>query len=308
MYAPPQLVMAFKHLQVMAFFNSAGIAMLIYDFFLTFPQEVSLIWPAPLSLMKVLFLVTRYLPFADVGIRIWHHTRYKPSVRTCLFVFESNSWLFYVGTCLAEVILTLRTWAVWNRDWRLSIALPIFYIACFGVNIPLIVIFVKSLRFLPIPTPPLLGCLAIKGWHLVSICWTMLFVYETGIFLLMLIKGIRCYRSGGSSQLFHVVYRDGLLYYLYLFGFALANVIMVATMPPDLQMVLVVIERFIHPILACRVVLDIRGQVSNMSQSALANTITLPKPQAYVQTETDSTPETRTARNGNDTSSFVGEI
>jgi hypothetical protein len=33
---------------------------------------------------------------------------------------------------------------------------------------------------MPIPTPPLLGCLAIKGWHLVSICWTMLFVYETG--------------------------------------------------------------------------------------------------------------------------------
>ena len=93
------------------------------------------------------------------------HTRHLPSPAVCRFVFESNSWLFYVGTCLAEskdesmswcrpcltdvacaVILTLRTWAVWNKDWRLSIALPIFFAACFGVNIPLIVIFVKSLR------------------------------------------------------------------------------------------------------------------------------------------------------------------
>jgi len=30
-----------------------------------------------------------------------------------------DSWL--------TVILTLRTWAVWNRDQRLSIILPIFY-------------------------------------------------------------------------------------------------------------------------------------------------------------------------------------
>jgi hypothetical protein len=43
----------------------------LYDFILTFPQEVSLIWPAPWSLMKVLFLLTRYLPFADVVIRLW---------------------------------------------------------------------------------------------------------------------------------------------------------------------------------------------------------------------------------------------
>jgi len=124
--------------------------------------------------------------------------------------------------------------------------------------------------------PPLLGCLAIKGWHLVSICWTTLFIYETGIFMLMLIKGIRCYKNGGSSQLFQVVYRDGLMYYLYLFAFALANVIVVATLTPALQMVLVVIERFIHPIIACRVILDIRGQVSNMSQGAAFTTI---KPQ-----------------------------
>jgi hypothetical protein len=45
-----------------------------------------------------------------------------------------------------SVILTLRTWAVWNRDWRLSIGLPVFFGLYLGVNIPFILKFLKSLE------------------------------------------------------------------------------------------------------------------------------------------------------------------
>ena len=71
-------------------------------------------------------------------------------------------------------------------------------------------------------------------------------------------------------------------------------------------MCIISIERFIHPILACRVVLDIRGQVSNMSQSALVNTVTIPKPQAFVQVQIDSTTtETRDISSHHGQSSFT---
>jgi hypothetical protein len=40
-------------------------------------------------------------------------------------------------TVIVLVILTLRTWAVWNKDWRLSIGLPIFLTVC---KVPMIVI------------------------------------------------------------------------------------------------------------------------------------------------------------------------
>ena len=42
----------------------------VYDYLSTLPREVSLIWPAQWSVMKVLFLVTRYLPFIDLVVRI----------------------------------------------------------------------------------------------------------------------------------------------------------------------------------------------------------------------------------------------
>lgn len=38
-----------------------------YDYLLTFEQEVSLIWPSPWNVVKILFLTTRYTPFVGAG-------------------------------------------------------------------------------------------------------------------------------------------------------------------------------------------------------------------------------------------------
>lgn len=37
-----------------------------YDYGITFDSELSLIWAAPWSLVKALFLLTRYLPFVEM--------------------------------------------------------------------------------------------------------------------------------------------------------------------------------------------------------------------------------------------------
>ena len=51
--------------------------------------------------------------------------------------------LSHIYWCLI-VILTLRTWAVWNRNQRLSIILPILYIVCWGSGLALVVRFINS--------------------------------------------------------------------------------------------------------------------------------------------------------------------
>jgi len=223
MASPQAFITALEHLRIVTYFNVASAALLVFDYLLTFPREVSLIWPARWTLIKVLFLLTRYLPFIDAGILVYGHFQQRPTAEVCYQIFKAASWLFYVGTALPEIILSLRTWAVWNRDWRLSIGLPVLFVLCWGPIIGVIVVFVKSLAFMPLTSPAHMACLVVKGSHIVSICWTLLLVYEAAIFFLMLIKGIRCYRSGGSSELFRVVYRDGLIYYLYLFAFSLTN-------------------------------------------------------------------------------------
>ena len=153
---------------------------------LTFPHEVSLVWPTRLTLVKVLFLLTRYIPFIDGGILIYcehtplhtsgtrlmdafgtDHVQPFPKVEICDSTFKAALWLFLVGKafpasscpirhgseifsgpeCLVFlVILTLRTWGVWNRDRRLSLCLPVFFIVCWGSMVGFIVIFLNSVH------------------------------------------------------------------------------------------------------------------------------------------------------------------
>lgn len=43
------------------------------------------------------------------------------------------------------VILTLRAWAVWGKDRRLSYALPVFFVLCWTPNFAFLGIFLNSL-------------------------------------------------------------------------------------------------------------------------------------------------------------------
>jgi len=251
----------YEHLRIVIYVNVASAALFIFDYFLTFPNEVSLIWPARWTPTKIIFLLSRYTVFFDVGFFMYSHFR-AGDVETCRLVVTATSWWFFVGTALCAIILSVRTWAVWNRGWPLGIGLVLLLAVGWIPGIPIILIFNRSLDFAVIESPPLLGCLMIKGSNIAYICWIMLLINEFGLFFLMLLKAVRCYKNGGMSGLSLVVYRDGLLYYLVLFVFALCNVVIMGTISPSLKSVLVLSERVIHPILACRIILDMRAYMT----------------------------------------------
>jgi len=120
---------------------------------------------------------------------------------------------------------------------------------------------------MPLKSPALIGCLVTKGSNIATVTWSLLLVYEGALFFLMLIKAVQCYKITGRSQLFDVVFGNGLLYYMYLFVLALINLIVSQTMPPSLKLVLYSTECVLHAMLGCRVVLDIRGEVYDKKYS-----------------------------------------
>jgi len=192
---------------------------------------------------------------------IYHHIQPRPTVENCNFTFNAALWFFLFGKALPGMILVLRTWVVWGRDLRLSIALPIFFIACWAPMAVVVAIFLNFMEFVPLVSPVLLGCRVIQASRIIYIAWIMSLVFQAGIFFLMLIQGIRYYRAG-SSEFLNVIFRDGLLYYLYLFVISFINIIAIVTLPLSLQTFFVSTERVFHAIFGCRVVLDVRGQVS----------------------------------------------
>ncbi|KAJ3503599.1 hypothetical protein NLJ89_g8360 [Agrocybe chaxingu] len=67
-------------------------------------------------------------------------------------------------------------------------------------------------------------------------------------------------KQGGNHAMLKVVYRDGIVYYSYLFVLSLVNVIVMPRIPSDLATLLALLVRTLHALLTCRVILHIRAQ------------------------------------------------
>ncbi|GJE93506.1 hypothetical protein PsYK624_096650 [Phanerochaete sordida] len=246
------------------YFDMISCTLAVYDLILTFDREVALVWQSPWSIIKALFLLTRYSTFIDIIIVIWQFLRPHISEKECQFVYESTGWLLLSGIFIAEVILMIRTWAVYQQRRAIAIGLAIWTIVTWVPNMASLGIFLKSLRYGPVPQAerdvPGSGCFVVSDSPIVFVCWALLMIFEAGILGMMIYKGTKSYRIGrdSSSVIFKTVFRDGTVFYLYLFVLSTANVIVIVTAPADLANLLSLPERMIHAILTARIILNLR--------------------------------------------------
>ncbi|KAF9070506.1 hypothetical protein BDP27DRAFT_1220596, partial [Rhodocollybia butyracea] len=261
--------------------------LLLYDWMLMFPLELEVIWSDKLRPLNVLYVIQRYMPFVDIvaftfaGRMIWPDLSLPGTgmYTTGIALTEGNRRIVSHISDLLEatiVILTLRTWALWEKDIRLTIGLPIFFVVCQVPIFYIIHLFLSVQTYIPSPVPQI-GCVPLGGESMLYLDWVILMVYEAVILTLMLIPAFAYFRSGNWSALTTVVYRDGITYYLFLFGFSVTNVVAVLLLPvspfifrlvtsahPLAQSDFLVFfppQRVMHTLLTSRVILHIRSQL-----------------------------------------------
>lgn len=256
-----QIARSFQFNRVTNYMDVISCCLTIYDWMLTLGREVELVWLSPWSPVKILFLVTRYTPFIELGFVVWPLATNDISPRACYVDYQWTAWTNITGILFAEVILMLRTWAVYDRRRSVGFFLAFWTIATWVPNLASVGIFLQSLKFGPLPAledAPGVGCHVVAGSSILFISWVMIIVSEAAALLLMLFVAIREYRLGRDSDLFKTVFRDGTIFYLYLFAFSTANVIVVLTTPAGLINLLSIAERMVHSILTSRIILRLR--------------------------------------------------
>ncbi|KAL5486190.1 hypothetical protein ACEPAI_7235 [Sanghuangporus weigelae] len=243
--------------QYTATIDVCAFTILIYDYLITFSEEIELIWSMPFrSPAKTLFLLTRYLPFVDMTICMTNHFMQHLTAESCRISVHTMGWLIISGLLFSEAILTLRTWAVWDRSRVIGAGLAIWYIITFVSIFTIMGLFLKSLTF---TNPELPNCLPVADRPLDSAAWILLVVLETGISIPMVVKAVQKYKLQGGSSLYRVVYLDGSLYYLYLLVLSTLNIICILTFPEGTKRILTNFERVIHSVLTERILLSIRS-------------------------------------------------
>ncbi|KAF4602527.1 hypothetical protein EYR40_005738 [Pleurotus pulmonarius] len=91
-------------LRQVSFASVTSVTLLVFDYSLTVAAEPDLIWSAPWSLGKALFLLTRYLPLLDGSLSLYRD--FGPPTQPCGLVDDIIGWSIIIGTAITEPILS----------------------------------------------------------------------------------------------------------------------------------------------------------------------------------------------------------
>ncbi|KAF8590853.1 hypothetical protein K439DRAFT_1657189 [Ramaria rubella] len=260
------LVVALEVTRAAVFCNIASYAMLLYDYLLTLESEIQYIWPAPWSLGKVMYFCTRYPGLADGALLTYLHTAPRSITnQECSNIYKATGWMIMGGVLIAEFVLIFRTWAIFGKNKILAIMLLVF--GCLLI-IPAVVFEYKGLdetQFVHLRT------LSTTCWEINSpgailfVDYIFIAVFESLILVLTVYKGVQHLRYNRSNLVF-TLYRDGVLFYVYLIGFSLVNIILLVLGPkpgPNLMLM----QRALHSILTARLLLNLREAAARDQQA-----------------------------------------
>jgi len=247
----------FRKHAVEAIFASI-VTILLYDWMLTLPQEIKFMWRASWNWTKVLYLLTRYIPFASMAFMARNQFAYAATPDSCKRALQAACWLSVVGMDLAEIVLAVRTYAVWNKDKRVGISLALLLGLCQIPNGIFIQKFMQEIDLIQNPYPEIYrGCVAIRATKIIYVNWVLFSIVDGVVLVLMVISATKSYHRH-VSDLLNVIYMDGIRFYLYLFCVTLVNVVITLVLPIDFVGVGSCIEIVLHSNLACRLMIGLR--------------------------------------------------
>ncbi|KAJ7147503.1 hypothetical protein C8R43DRAFT_1011073 [Mycena crocata] len=223
---------------------------LVYDLICTLDQEIQYVWPQPWSMSTALFLLNRYLPFVDTFLSLSaKFTRISPD--QCLRRNKAVAWLTVLGIMLSEVILMLRTYAIWERKRGVLIFLCSLALS---VLIPLVIFVQLEMQTLQYIATNGLGCLLSHAGSILIFAYLMIMISETAIAVMTAVKAYRDLRRSRVPWILKL-YKDGMLFYVYLLITSVANVMVPIMAPPMFANWLASPQRVLHSVLCTRVLL-----------------------------------------------------
>ncbi|KAG2145653.1 hypothetical protein BD769DRAFT_1416927 [Suillus cothurnatus] len=224
----------------------------VYDFVTNLDDELDYLLGSRMTLAKGLFLGSRYTPFAICAL----HARLllSPSIEGCPGLTESNILLLGILLLCAECIFVLRTYALWNCDRRVRIALLVLYLALFCGMVILVLecgLKLKTTEFTP-------GCYSPSSipTNLILAPYILLLLLEIEVVGLTLYRMIIYYRTT-RCRLLTLMAQYNVGYILAGLLFTLINIVAICFVPGDYGPVLEASQIMAQGLLASRMQLDL---------------------------------------------------
>ncbi|KAI0794220.1 hypothetical protein C8Q74DRAFT_1365723 [Fomes fomentarius] len=253
----------------------ASFCLLYYDYILTLPNEIQVIWRAPLNLANVLCLCIRYNFLVQITLTFFHNFHFTKgagpdlSTQTCRTVIDFLAVFNVVNFSFVSAFVAMRMFAIYGRNWRLGIL--VFVLGCLSpCSIPLTMSWEFETARTPWPLPPCLmiiedGAMNTLAMRYLPIAFSAInIVYESLCLCLTAGKTLSLYKEqralGVPTTLTALLLRDGSLYFGTLFVLSISNILSATTFEWILNgwQMNTDIARALVPILTTRFIVHLR--------------------------------------------------
>ncbi|KAG2157700.1 uncharacterized protein EDB93DRAFT_808902 [Suillus bovinus] len=199
-------------------FSTAGHTLLLYDYFLTFGEEVDYIWDSPWTVVKITFLLSRYgnligqttIRLEEAGL-LAHHSQ-----NFCRDFAIFTSCFMFVSIESMHILVLLRTWVIWGTQKRVAKILTWSYAGYVVVMLSSSVygLYAGDIQFQFLDVIQV--CVATAPKYVWSI-YAASFIFDTVLFVLTM-RSLRIYSREFQqlypSSLLRVLFRDATLFFI----------------------------------------------------------------------------------------------
>lgn len=228
------LVAVVDHLNVSRLVGVAGATLWLYDYLLTFPTELERIWPTKWNLVKVLFLMTRYVPVPYTALLMSYLLGSGSSVQFCHFYSACILVFRTLGLIAQSSVVTLRVRALYAGhrwiNWALYSAFAVTQITTVVFALYSFISTYSSIKY----SPTLRLCLADMPIFARPV-YFMLVPLESLLLVMQVAHYWRLSRAIAPVQptpLLMALYRDGVLYFAAAFTLQIWAGLMVVLLDP----------------------------------------------------------------------------
>ncbi|KAH6908235.1 hypothetical protein BKA70DRAFT_1562812 [Coprinopsis sp. MPI-PUGE-AT-0042] len=251
------LVEGLKGVMLANYLTVASISLLVVDYMNTFPIEVELLWPAPISTVKVVYMLARYTVVVQIAFGTILIFSKSLTAEQCSLVFSATGFSSICNAFSAEAILYVSVHAFSGGGQRMRIFLGSLFMA---KSIACTILLSKYFTSVPYRV------LDLPGWHcvpissqvnLVTSAYAIPVAAQTVLLGVMLWSAYHQYRNLRSALML-VFIRDGFIYLVGIAVLLVASCILAFTGPGNVRLVLALPISVAIPVLATRMALHIR--------------------------------------------------
>ncbi|EJC98741.1 uncharacterized protein FOMMEDRAFT_96211, partial [Fomitiporia mediterranea MF3/22] len=252
-------------------------AVVVWDWIISLPREYKFIWKSNWTAAKFSYLFCRYwvlfvMPYI-LSVFVTNHSK-----ETCLKIFRSPVALAMWNQAGAEVVLLIRTYAFFNRNKYLLVALCA---GLAGVISYQLYVDTSQMDLLPFAYPPFDKgpCFPQSKPHSAHILGFFMasLAFDASVTAMTLWKAFRLRRMYGAtnSPLIQTFLREGIFYFVLISIANLVNGIFYLQPKADMSAINIPLSIMLADVLACRMILDLRQRGFEVSQPTVL-THTLP--------------------------------